>query len=111
MREKTGATAKLVHQFPTNAVLEIQIKGKWYRTTCRDFRSFDGNRRYIQPIKQPGLKENLLDVRLETVEYKGPLYAYDTNQKITGTNSETIQSNHNWVQMRKNSEKQNKFKI
>lgn len=111
MAEKTGGTAKLIHQFPTQAVLEVQIKGNWYRTTCRDFRSFDGNRRYTQPIKQPGLEDDVVDVATETVTYTGPLYAYDTNQQIPKTNSQTIQSNSKWTQMKNNSQKQNKFKI
>ena len=30
MAEKTGHLEKLVYDFPTEAVLEVEIKGKWY---------------------------------------------------------------------------------
>jgi len=56
--EKTGATVKKLHDFDTSGALEVCIKGNWYRTTCNDFRSFDGKRRITQPIKQPGVGES-----------------------------------------------------
>ena len=46
MSEKKGLLEKMRYEFPTEAVLEVQIKGTWYRTTSREFRSFDGHRRY-----------------------------------------------------------------
>ena len=46
---------KMVYDFPTEGVLEVQIKGKWFRVTSREFRSFDSNRRYSVPKQQPGL--------------------------------------------------------
>ena len=38
---------KMVYDFPTEGVLEVQIKGKWFRVTSREFRSFDSNRRIL----------------------------------------------------------------
>lgn len=111
MAEKRGATGKLAYDFPTQAVLEVKLNDKWYRTTAKDFRSFDGERRYTQPKKQLGLGDSIVETAMETLTYTGPLYAYDTNQNIPKSDSQTIQSNDKWTQMKNNSEKQNKFKI
>ena len=59
MAEKRGHLEKMMYDFPTEAVLEVCIKGKWYRVTSREFRSFDGKRRYTKPERQPsqGMKD------------------------------------------------------
>jgi len=66
MAEKRGHTAKKLYDFNTSGVLEVCIKGNWYRTTCNDFRSFDGNRRITEPIKQPGIGDSFNDIELAT---------------------------------------------
>lgn len=111
MAEKRGATGKLIYDFPTQAVLEVKLNNKWYRTTAKDFRSFDGDRRYTEPIKQPGLNESLINVKTHTIEYNGPLFAYDSNEKLPKMNSGCIHSNASWQATFKNSKKQNNFKL
>ena len=39
--EKTGDLEKMVYDFPTEGVLEVMIKEKWFRVTSREFRSFE----------------------------------------------------------------------
>ena len=41
MAEKRGGLEKMRYDFPTEAVLEVQIKGKWYRVTSREYQSFE----------------------------------------------------------------------
>ena len=81
MAEKRGHLEKMRYDFPTEAVLEVQIKGKWYRTTSREFRSFDGKRRYTKPEKQPGLgMKDINDIKWVTVNCDDlPLYMFGTN--------------------------------
>ena len=93
MAEKTGHLVKLKHEFPTEAVLEVSIKGNWYRTSSKDFRSFDGPRRYTKPIKQPGLGDSMFDVPMKTYEYNGPVYVLLTNQEVIRMDTETIVTN------------------
>ena len=81
MAEKTGNTAKLVYDFNTSGVCEVCIKGNWYRTTAREFRSFDGPRRIF-------LKNE--DGVWEYIDYKGPVYMYDTNTRTTKHNTRKI---------------------
>ena len=91
MGEKRGFTGKLDNNFNTAGVLEVKIKGTWYRTTARDFRSFDGPRRITQPEKQPGKGiATFFDVNMVTDEYFGPVYIHSTNDTVTPTNSGTI---------------------
>lgn len=111
MAEKRGNTAKLRYDFDTTAVLEVYLKEKWFRTTGKDFRSFDGPRRLTMPVKQPGLTESLIDVENVTIEYNGPLYAYDSNEQLPKLNSGMIHSNASWEKMIKNSKKQNEPKL
>ena len=82
MAEKTGATVKKLHDFNTSGVLEVCIKGNWYRTTCNDFRSFDGQRRITEPIKQPGIGESFNDIEFKTYDYNGPVYILQTNLEV-----------------------------
>jgi hypothetical protein len=63
MSEKKGNLIKLIYDFKdTNC--EVQIKGNWYRTTAREFRSWNGKR------------------RIDGESYDGALYYYGTNQKV-----------------------------
>jgi hypothetical protein len=91
--EKTGHTAKKLYDFNTAGVLEVCIKGNWYRTSCNDFRSFDGNRRITEPIKQPGLGDSMFNVPMRTYEYNGPVYVLQTNLEVVRMDTETIVTN------------------
>jgi hypothetical protein len=91
--EKRGHLEKMVYDFPTEAVLEVYIKGKWYRVTSREFRSFDGKRRYTKPEKQPGQGMKDLDkIKFITVNYDGPLYMFGSNIEVTHEWNEKIVS-------------------
>lgn len=83
MGEKRGQLEKMRYDFPTEAVLEVKIKDKWYRVTSREFRSFDGHRRYTKPENQPsqGMKD-LADIKFVTIEYNGPLYMFGSNTEV-----------------------------
>jgi len=86
---------KLKYDFITHSVCEVCIKGNWYRTTPREFRSFDGERRLTLPHRQPDrgkLSEFLVGGPLIMITkwYEGPLYVYDTNILAPKTGSETI---------------------
>jgi len=93
MAEKTGNTAKLVYDFNTAAVCEVCIKGNWYRTTPREFRSFDGERRLTEPIKQPGLGDDFADIEFHTYSYNGPVYIVQSNVQVIRMNTNTIVTN------------------
>jgi hypothetical protein len=93
MAEKTGNTAKLVYDFNTAAVCEVCIKGNWYRTTPREFRSFDGQRRLTQPIKQPGISDKFEDIEFRTDPYNGPVYVVQTNLEVIRMDTNTIVTN------------------
>lgn len=84
MAEKRGGLEKMKYDFPTEAVLEVQIKGKWYRVTSREFRSFDGHRRYTKPERQPGLAFHDVDeIPFITYDYDhGPLYMFGSNVEV-----------------------------
>jgi hypothetical protein len=91
MAEKRGHLEKMVYDFPTEAVLEVCIKEKWYRVTSREFRSFDGKRRYTKPEKQPGQgMKDLKDIKWITVEYNGPLYMFGSNKEVVHEWNEKI---------------------
>lgn len=83
-REKAGHTEKIRFDFPTEAVLEVNIKGNWYRVTSQDFRSFDGKRRYSKPTRQPGLgMKDMHEIEFITVDYTDePLYMFGTNIQV-----------------------------
>ncbi len=93
MAEKTGLTGKLVYDFNTAAVCEVCIKGNWYRTTAREFRSFDGSRRLTEPIKQPGIGDKFEDIQFHSYEYNGPVYILQTNQQVIRMDTQTIVTN------------------
>jgi hypothetical protein len=101
MGEKKGQTAKLVYDFNTAGLLEVSIKGTWFRTSAREFRSFDGLRRITQP------QETLIgrvDVPMITYDYKGPVYMFGSNLEVPYSSTETIISSTFWEQARKNTE-------
>lgn len=91
--EKTGNTAKKLYDFNTAGVLEVCIKGNWYRVTSNEFRSFDGKRRITEPIKQPGLGDSMFDVPMHTYEYNGPVYIVQSNVEVIRMDTETIVTN------------------
>ena len=74
MSEKKGNIEKLKNDFNDSKLLEVYLPklDKWYRVTCRDFRSFDGKR------------------RVQGKNYEGPLYAYGTNRLVKFNNTSTI---------------------
>ncbi|MDA9050820.1 hypothetical protein N9H35_00165 [bacterium] len=84
MSEKRGHLEKMRYDFPTEAVLEVKIKENWYRVTSREFRSFDGNRRYSKPERQPGLgMKDMKDIKFITVDCNHlPLYMFGTNIEV-----------------------------
>lgn len=91
--EKTGHTAKKLYDFNTSGVLEVCIKDNWYRVTSNEFRSFDGNRRITEPVKQPGIGESMFNVPTKTYGYNGPVYVLLTNQEVIRMDTETIVTN------------------
>lgn len=101
MSEKRGQTGKMFYDFPTHAVLEIKIKGAWYRVTSRDFRSFNGQRRMTFP-KQAYYKD-IIRTPMETVVYNGPVYLYETNTTTPYTGEEVIEKGDKWQEQRKSS--------
>ena len=85
--EKRGDTGKLEYDFPTHGVCEIKMKGTWYRTTEREFRSFDGPRRYSIPEYT---KHRIVEVPMITENYFGPVYVWGTNTTVPYQGTETI---------------------
>ena len=82
---------KMVYDFPTEGVLEVQIKDKWFRVTSREFRSFDSNRRYSIPKQQPGIgMPDVENLEFITIDYTGPLYMYGTNKEVNRLYDEKI---------------------
>lgn len=81
MAEKRGHLEKMVYDFPTEAVLEVCIKGKWYRVTSREFRSYDGKRRITKPVKPQGRGE-IFNIPMKTEEYNGPVFMWGTNNYV-----------------------------
>jgi len=85
MAEKTGDLEKLVYDFNTSGVLEVQMTDeKWYRVTATRFRSWDGPRRITEPTR---VERANPWVPMRTYLYEGPLYVYKTNKKVKGSNS------------------------
>jgi|TARA_B110000285_G_scaffold153544_1_gene171370 hypothetical protein len=91
MSEKKGHLVKLHHDFDTAAVLEVwmpKLDG-WYRVTSREFRSFDGERRYTKPIRPQGLGE-VNDIEMVTTEYNGPVFLWGTNNNVPYKGTHTM---------------------
>jgi hypothetical protein len=93
MGEKRGGTGKLLYDFNTAAVCEVSIKEVWYRTTAREFRSFDGERRLTEPIKQPAIGDSMFDVLTKTYQYNGPVYVLLTNLEVVRMNTSSVVTN------------------
>jgi len=72
MSEKRGNTIKLLYEFPEVRACEIYLESidKWVRITPREFRSYVGKRR----ILNPEFEEDVYD------EYEGPVYYFGTNE-------------------------------
>ena len=87
MGEKRGNTGKLIYDFNTAGVMEVLLKGRWCRTTCKEFRSFDSKRRITEPTK---IKLGQVDMPMRTYTYDGPVYLYDTNIEVIKSNSEKL---------------------
>jgi len=91
MAEKRGNTGKLKYDFNTAGVLEVwlpRLEG-WYRTTAKEFRSFDGKRRITQPVKVQG-KGEVFNAKMEVIVYRGPVYASGTNTEVKNTGTGKI---------------------
>jgi hypothetical protein len=73
MAEKRGQTETLKYDYNTVFESQVQLENqKWYRVTCREFRSFNGPRRLVKYINgEPNYEE-----------YKGALYYWNTNIKV-----------------------------
>lgn len=93
MGEKTGHIEKITYEFNTAGVMEVFLKGIWRRTTAREFRSFDGQRRITEPTKTE-LGNVLVPMRI--TEYDGPVYMFGTNKKVEKKGSETIVYSEHW---------------
>jgi hypothetical protein len=86
MGEKRGNLVKLIYDFDTVKCCEIGRTTKdgtnWYRVTAKRFRSWDGPRRLTGPKEQPGHGvSGFQNIEMETIDYDGPVYLYETNIK------------------------------
>ena len=73
MSEKRGQTETLRYDFNTVKCSEVKLQNdKWYRVTCKEFRSFNGPRRLTTWINNEPVHE----------EYDGPIYYWNTNIKV-----------------------------
>jgi hypothetical protein len=84
--EKQGQTEKLTYDFNTASNLEVYMPNLegWYRTTSREFRSFNGKR------------------RINGESYKGHIYHYGTNKRANKSLVELNKiANHNWKSIRR----------
>lgn len=80
--EKRGHLVKLENNYNTSGVLEIFMKGKWYRVTSNDFRSFNGKRRITEPEY---CAHGNVNIPLVTYDYDGPVFAWGTNDWVPYT--------------------------
>ena len=104
MTEKRGETEKLINDFNTAGVLEVYmptLEG-WYRTTAKDFRSFDGKRRITEPTE---IELGNVVVPMITYEYTGPVYMFGTNREVEVANEGKIVTSPYWDNARESSEK------
>ena len=97
MNEKRGNTEKLIYPFNTSGVLEVYLPGLkgWYRTTAKDFRSFDGRRRITEPIE---IQHKNVYVETKTCEYDGPVFLFGTNKEVVSLNEGKIITSPVWDQ-------------
>tara|TARA_B110000908_G_C9902742_1_gene291801 strand:+ start:51 stop:365 length:315 start_codon:yes stop_codon:yes gene_type:complete len=104
MGEKRGNTAKLIYDFNTAGVMEVLLKDIWRRTTCKEFRSFDGKRRITEPT---AIQHGKVDMPMRTYEYDGPTYVYDTNMEIERKNNGQLITSQSYDQGMKMSKSRN----
>lgn len=97
MGEKRGNTVKLQYDFNTAGLLEIYLNNKWYRTSAREFRSFDGKRRITEPTK---VELGNVVVPMRTYDYAGPVYMFDTNKEIPATGEGRLATSIHWDKAR-----------
>jgi len=97
MGEKRGHTEKLVYDFNSAGLLEVFMKGTWYRSTAREFRSFDGKRRITEPTK---IELGNVVVPMRTYDYNGPVYMFGTNREVETANEGKIVTSPFWDEMR-----------
>ena len=95
MSEKRGLTVKIEYPFNTAGVLECYYpdSDNWYRTTCSEFRSFDGRRRITQPEYVSRLNK---DIPMITEEYYGPVYHLHTNTVVESKGLNMIIGGTKW---------------
>tara|TARA_E500000331_G_C16708052_1_gene476895 strand:+ start:109 stop:426 length:318 start_codon:yes stop_codon:yes gene_type:complete len=101
MSEKRGETVKLIDNYNTAGVLEVKMGDTWYRTTSRDFRSFDGPRRITEPT---AVKHRDMNIPMRTTEYYGPIYMFGTNYEVSPKNTGKIVKSDVWNEHRVRSE-------
>ena len=96
MSEKRGGSPmqEMHMDFDRTAVMEVYspTREKWNRTTERDFRSFDGERRLTVPsVAAKGCQQTF-----SVLSYCGPVYSYGTNEIVPFTNSGRIKTSPVW---------------
>ena len=97
MGEKRGHTEKLINNFNTAGLLEVFMNNTWYRSTAREFRSFDGKRRITEPTK---IELGNVVVPMRTYDYNGPVYMFGTNNEVETINEGKIVTSPFWDEMR-----------
>ena len=79
----TSRSIRLHTPFNTAGVLEVCMKGVWYRTTSTRVRSFSGARRLSAPTRvEHGQAQ--IHIPITTRRYQGPVYAMGTNFQYLG---------------------------
>jgi len=80
MSEKKGNTVKLKYDFPSQLCVEVYVPSlkDWHRITCKEFRSWCGQRRILKFKGDFGTAER----ESYYEDYNGPTYFYDSNKKI-----------------------------
>lgn len=103
MAEKRGETEKLKYDFNTAGVLEVYMTNLngWYRTTAKEFRSFNGPRRITIPTE---IEHGNVVVPMETFEYYGPVYQFGSNKVVEFSDTGSIEKSELWEKSRKISE-------
>jgi hypothetical protein len=70
MGEKRGQTEVLKYDFNTARELHVKLENKWYRVTPREFRSWNGERKFVYTQGVEIIHES----------YEGPIYYWNTNK-------------------------------
>jgi hypothetical protein len=88
MAEKRGQTEQLKYDFNTARASYIRMKamGKWSRVSCRDFRSYCGERSLYLKDEETG--------EYDYVPYEGPIYYWNSNKICKEPIEEQIQYLH-----------------